>query len=227
MTKVTPTARHRAIAAGTVGLAALGAVAGAVTSAHAADLPGLSGGLPLSTNALEAVRGLVVHNQGNVAGMPLKGLPVVGEVSQLLAAGGPAQGSPLGMLGGLAGHPGARSRVVTQPTTAAPAPAAAVVQAPQAAPMAMPQQVQQVQPFQQAPKAMQSSPLDSVSGLTGGLPLDGLASALPIGGQLTGPGKGLPLVGGLAGGLPLAGGAASLLGGLPLSSLAGGLGHLG
>ena len=93
MTKVTPTARHSAIAAGVTAVAALGAVAGAVSSAHAAVASGLTNGLPLSTNALDAVKGLTG---------PLKGLPVVGNLSGMLSGVGGAQ-------------PAARSRMVAAP----------------------------------------------------------------------------------------------------------------
>jgi hypothetical protein len=197
MSKVTPTARHSAVAAGTVGLAALGAVAGAVT-AHAAampaGLPGLPGGLPLSTNALQAVQDAVAHNHGQIAGMPLQGIPVVGELSQVLNSGGSLADSPLGALGG---HPGIRSRPLSQPAVTPAVPAAT----PAAAPVAAPPPAVQVPAAQQS-KAM---PTPAAQGSTP----EGLSS-------LTGN---LPLIGGLAGG--------GLLGGLPLGGLTGGLGSIG
>ena len=236
MSKVTPTARYGAVAAGVAGLAALGAVAGSAP-AHAADLPlggALNGaGLPLSTNALQAVKDMVTHDHGQIAGMPLQGIPVVGSLSSLLGSV-PSQSLP--GLGGLdMGHPQVRSRPVattpaaaaqTAPTaqtaqTAQTARPAAAMPAPAMPAPAMPPA--QMYPYAAAPKAA-AGPLGSVGGLTDKLPLAGLGDSLPLGGGGHGA-----FGGGLLGGLPLAGAASQnggLLGGLPLESLTGSLGHL-
>ena len=210
MTKVTPTARRSALAAGVTAVAALGAVAGTVSSAHAALAPGL-GGLPLTTNPLDAVRGLVQHNA-------LKNLPVLGDVSGFFSESTLAESPSVGAPG--AGRPETRSRVVTQPAVVTPAPAAAAGATATAAPAASAPGTSAAAPVSAAPQAGATAPQASApvpaaapapTGLTGmipgasSLPLSGLESALPIGG--------------LAGKLPLGGG---LLGGLT-----GGLGHLG
>jgi hypothetical protein len=73
MSKVTPAPRKSAVAAGTVGLAAFGAIAGAVP-AHAADTS-----IPLNAN-LSAVKGLLSHSTDGA--LALKSIPVVGSLLQ-------------------------------------------------------------------------------------------------------------------------------------------------
>jgi hypothetical protein len=175
MTKVTPTARHSAIAAGVTAVAALGAVAGSVSSAHASVAPGLTGGLPLNTNALDTVRGLTG---------PLKGLPVVGNLS--------------GMLGGVGAAPMARSRMVAAPA-ANPAPAVDAAPAagspasyapPMVAPMMPSMAAQAMKPIDK-PADSATSSLDGVSKLTKQLPLVGqlpIFDSLPLGGLAGGLG---------------------------------------
>ena len=215
MSKVSPTARQFVVAAGTAGLAAVGAVAGAV-SAHGAEYPT---GLPLSTNAVGALKGLMEHNHGKIAGMPMQDIPVLGQLPSLLGVL-PTDNLP-GLSGlGMASPGGALSPATrARPHTAVPATPATV---PAEAPRVVPQSAASMP--QSAAKTGASSPLDGVTGLTDmlpmKLPLGGLEKSLPIGG-LKG---GLPVLGSLplTGSLPGLGGG-GLLGGLPLG---GGLGHL-
>jgi hypothetical protein len=79
MTKVTPTARQSAIAVGTVGLAAIGAVAGTVP-AHAADA---GAGTPINSNAMITLRGLLSPASDSTR-LGLDKLPVVGGLPAML-----------------------------------------------------------------------------------------------------------------------------------------------
>lgn len=179
MSKVTPTARHSAIAAGTVGLAAFGAVTG-VVSAHAAEAPG---GLPLSTNAVSAFKNMIVQNHGAVGGIPIQGIPIVGTLPPMLTGALPTDQLPL--LGGveMAGtSPHMRSRLSARPhlgvTPAVPNQPIQIITHPssQRPPAAVPPA---------AAPTQDSSPLDAISGLTDGLP--GLGS-LPLASALGGLG---------------------------------------
>ncbi|OLE25979.1 MAG: hypothetical protein AUG49_09345 [Catenulispora sp. 13_1_20CM_3_70_7] len=110
MSKVTPSARRRvSVAAGTVGLAAVGAaMCAGQASAAESGLPGLAGGgLPLSTNALAAVKGLTAHNPDQVAGLPLAGLPVLGQVPAVLDTAAPAARTVPGLSGAVGAPQGA------------------------------------------------------------------------------------------------------------------------
>lgn len=196
MSKLTPSAlRGLSVAAGTVGLAAVGAAAMAGQASAAIGTPNLAGnGLPVSTNAVPAVLGAVAHNNGTVAGIPLSGFPVFGQLPGMFADASPTPEALPGLgyadLGELPvrrsrpmpGTEGVRTPYV--PQHAAPSAAAA-----QAAPYLPPAAA----PMPQAPAAPAAP-----AAQTG--PLDNVTNAL----------HGLPLVGGLAGNLPLAGG----LGGL-------------
>jgi hypothetical protein len=79
MTKVTPTARQSAIAVGTVGLAAIGAVAGTVP-AHAADA---GAGTPINSNAMITLRGLLSPASDSTR-LGLDKLPIVGGLPAML-----------------------------------------------------------------------------------------------------------------------------------------------
>src|SRR2546423_15224861 len=110
MSKVTPSARRRvSVAAGTVGLAAVGAaMCAGQASAAESGLPGLAGGgLPLSPHALAAVKGLAAHNPDQVAGPPLARLPVLGQVPAGLDTAAPAGPAAARASGGVRGPPGA------------------------------------------------------------------------------------------------------------------------
>lgn len=216
MSKVTPSAlRGLSVAAGTVGLAAVGAAVAAGQACAAESGPSLAGGgLPVSTNAVPAVFGAFAHNHGTIAGIPLSQLsqlsqlPGVGQLPEMLDNASPASDALPGLgYADLGEVPGTRSRPVpgaepqgvrtthvarhaapkAAPKPAAPAPPAsapAVAPSPHAAaPAAAP-----------VPNA-QTGPLDTVTNALHGL---------PIAGQLSGPGRSLPVVGGLAGG-PLGG----------------------
>ncbi|GAA1972825.1 hypothetical protein [Catenulispora subtropica] len=214
MSKVTPSAlRGLSVAAGTVGLAAVGAAVAAAPAGAA--VPGLSGlgggGLPLSTNALSAVKGLLSHNPGQIAGVPIAGLPGLSQLSDAMDAAGPGvQAIPgLSSLGFGAPSAETRSRKVdddhqsaahaasaakaAQTAATMPVPAAPGAPAAPAAPGAVP------------PPAATPQPAASPPAAKG--PLSNVTDALPV--------KSLPVIGGLAGGLPLLGGGGGL-GGLPL-----------
>ncbi|MEY9855362.1 pyruvate/2-oxoglutarate dehydrogenase complex dihydrolipoamide acyltransferase (E2) component [Catenulispora sp. GAS73] len=237
MSKVTPSAlRGLSVAAGTVGLAAVGAAAMAGQASAASGVPGLAGGgLPVSTNAVPALFGAVAHNHGTIAGIPLSGLPVLSDLPGIADDASPASDALPGLgYADLGELPVTRSRVTepqraayvpqhamrtthaihgdaatTAPAPAAPAQGPAPAAAPAAAPMpqAPAQAPTQLPPAQAA--AAKAGPLDNVTNALHGL---------PIAGQLAGPGGSLPVVGGLTGG-------GSPLGGL--SGLAGGLSNLG
>jgi hypothetical protein len=222
MSKVTPSAlRGLSVAAGTVSLAAVGAAVAAGPAA-AAGLPGL-GGLPLSTNALSAVKGLVVHNPGQIAGMPIAGLPVVNQLPQVMDSAAPGMRYVPGLSNLDLGAPAAQTRsrlgerpqpslahTVTHPAIAAPAAPAPAIPPMSAAPAAAAapapsmaaQMMNQAQPQAAAPAPAKSGPLENVT------------DTLPV--------KNLPVVGGLAGNLGGLGG----LSGLPVGGL-GGLTHFG
>jgi len=92
MSKVTPSVRRRvSVVAGTAGLAAVGA---AVSAGQAAA----DSGLPLNTNAVPALASLVTQ-YGEVAGVPIGGLPIVDKVPAVLGqpdrGRGPAQEAAL------------------------------------------------------------------------------------------------------------------------------------
>lgn len=223
MSKVTPSAlRGLRVAAGTVGLAAVGAAAAAGQACAAESGPSLAGGgLPVSTNAVPAVFGALGHNHGMIAGIPLSQLsrlPGLGPLPGMLDSASPASDALPGL-----GHadlgevPLTRSRPVpgAQPqgvrTThvarhaapkAAPAPAAPAPAAPAAVPAA-----QAAVPAAAPVPNAQTGPLDTVTNALHGL---------PIAGQLAGPGHSLPVLGGLSGG-PLSG----------LGRLTGGLASIG
>lgn len=239
MSKVTPSAlRGLSVAAGTVGLAAVGAAAMAGQACAAeSGVSGLAGGgLPVSTNAVPAVFGAVAHNHGTIAGIPLSGLPVLSQLPGMMDDASPASDALPGLgYADLGELPVTRSRLAepqraayvpqhaavhathairTDPATNAPAPAApAQAQTPAAAPAAAPMPQAPAQAPTQLPPAQaaaaKAGPLDNVTNALHGL---------PIAGQLTGPGGSLPVVGGLTGG-------GSPLGGL--SGLTGGLSNLG
>jgi hypothetical protein len=226
MSKVTPSAlRGLSVAAGTVGLAAVGAavMAGQASAAGlgAASLAG--GGLPVSTNAVPAVLGAVAHNQGTVAGMPLSNLPVIGQLPGMTDDAAPASDALPGLgYADLGELPVTRSRPVpgsesarapyvarhASPVSGVPAPATPVAPVAPAAPY-FPSANAPAPSGPQIPNA-ETGPMDTVNNAL---------HQLPIAGQLTGPGGGLPVVGGLAGGLPLGGLTGGLTGGL--SSLGG------
>jgi preprotein translocase subunit SecG len=241
MSKVTPSAlRGLSVAAGTVGLAAVGAAAMAGQACAAeSGVSGLAGGgLPVSTNAVPAVFGAVAHNHGTIAGIPLSGLPVLSQLPGMMDDASPVSDALPGLgYADLGELPVTRSRVAepqraayvpqhaavhaahaihADPATTAPAPAApAQTPSPAAAPAApMPQAPAQA-PTQLPPAqaaAAKAGPLDNVTNALHGL---------PIAGQLAGPGGSLPVVGGLTGG-------GSPLGGLGgLGGLTGGLSDLG
>ncbi|MBS2538523.1 hypothetical protein KGQ20_37840, partial [Catenulispora sp. NF23] len=134
MSKVTPSAlRGLSVAAGTVGLVAVGAaVAAGQASAADSGLPGLDGnGLPVSTNAVPAVVGAVAHNHGTIAGIPLSGLPVVGQMSGMLDSASPTADSLPGLgYADLGELPVGRSRPMPGRATYTPQHAAPVHAAP-------------------------------------------------------------------------------------------------
>ncbi|ACU69725.1 putative Fe-S oxidoreductase [Catenulispora acidiphila DSM 44928] len=195
MSKLTPSAlRGLSVAAGTVGLAAVGAAAMAGQASAAIGTPDLAGnGLPVSTNAVPAVLGAVAHNNGAVAGIPLSGFPVLGQLPGMFEDASPTPDAlpglgyadlgelPLRRSRPMPGTEGLRTPYV--PQHAAPS-AAAAPAAPYFPPAAAPM------PQAPAAPAAQTGPLDNVT------------NAL----------HGLPLVGGLAGNLPLAGGLGGLAG---------------
>jgi hypothetical protein len=233
MSKVTPSAlRGLSVAAGTVGLAAVGAAVAAGQACAAESGPaGLAGGgLPVSTNALPAVVGAMAHNHGTIAGIPLAGLPVLGQLPGMLDNASPASDALPGLgYADLGELPITRSRAVpdaesaraahaaphaaaphaahTAPVTALPAEPVGPAFPPAAAPLQASAPMAAPVPAAPVPNA-QTGPLDSVTNALHGL---------PIAGQLAGLGHSLPVVGGLAGGLPLSG----------LSGLTGGLSSLG
>ncbi|MEY9934889.1 hypothetical protein ABH926_009560 [Catenulispora sp. GP43] len=208
MSKVTPSAlRGLSVAAGTVGLAAVGAaaMAGQADAAVAGPAGLAGGGLPVSSNAVPAVFGAVAHNNGTIAGIPLSHFPVVSQLPGMMSDASPTSDSLPGLgYADLGEVPLTRSRPVPgeqvaqgERTThiarhAAPAPsfppaAAPVPQAP--APMAAPAAPAAQAPAAAAPKA-QTGPLDNVTNALHGLPvLGGLTGGLPLGG--------LPGLGGL------------------------------
>lgn len=209
MSKVTPSAlRGLSVAAGTVGLAAVGvAVAAGQACAAESGLPGLDGnGLPVSTNAVPAVMGAVAHNQGSIAGIPLRGLPVVGQLSGALNDASPTSDSLPGLgYADLGSLPVTRSRPVpaaaaaSTRTAAAPATPAAATPAAGAAGLS---------PVEQAGRPAATATTAGVAPASQTGPLDNVTNALhglPIAGQLSGPGHSLPVLGGLSGGLPLGG----------------------
>ena len=231
MSKVTPSAlRGLSVAAGTVSLAAVGAAVAAGPAAAASGTPGLpglgGGGLPLSTNALSAVKGLVAHNPGQIAGVPIAGLPVVNQLPQVMDSASPGLryvpgfsdfdfGGPAAQTRSRLGEPGHPSlaHTATHPATAAPAVPAAPAVAPApaapfpAAPMAP------AAPAAMPPAAAQApAPAAAPAPAKPGGPLEGVTDALPV--------KSLPVVGGLTGNL---GG----LSGLPGLGGLGGLTHFG
>ncbi|MEZ0113718.1 pyruvate/2-oxoglutarate dehydrogenase complex dihydrolipoamide acyltransferase (E2) component [Catenulispora sp. EB89] len=239
MSKVTPSAlRGLSVAAGTVGLAAVGAAAMAGQASAASGVPGLAdGGLPVSTNAVPAVFGAVAHNHGTIAGIPLAGLPVLSQLPGIADDASPASDALPGLgYADLGEVPLSRSRL-TEPQRAAYVPQHAMrtthalhadpaATAPAAAPAApaqgpAPAAPPAAAPMPQAPAQAptQLPPAQAAAAKAG--PLDNVTNALhglPIAGQLAGPGGSLPVVGGLTGG-------GSPLGGL--SGLAGGLSNLG
>ncbi|WP_194907681.1 hypothetical protein [Catenulispora rubra] len=232
MSKVTPSAlRGLSVAAGTVGLAAVGAAAMAGQASAASGVSGLAGGgLPVSTNAVPAVFGAVAHNHGTIAGIPLSGLPVLSELPGIADDASPASDALPGLgYADLGELPVTRSRVAeaqraayvpqhaavrtthtvhADPATSAPAPAAPA-QGPAAAPAAAPMPQAPAQAPTQLPPAQaaaaKAGPLDNVTNALHGL---------PIAGQLAGPGGSLPVVGGLTGGGSPLGGLTGLAGGL-------------
>jgi hypothetical protein len=205
MSKVTPSAlRGLSVAAGTVGLAAVGAAAAAVpASAAGPAAAGLGGGgLPLSTNALSAAKGLMAHNGGQIAGVPVSGLPVLNQFPELVDFAPAAQATPGASEADL-GAPRAETRSRTADSdhqSAARAATAAVMPSVPAAPGGTPAPVAVPAPQTVPPTVAQKSPLA------------GVTDSLPV--------KSLPVVGGVAGGLPVLGGGG--LDGLPV----GGLTHL-
>ena len=215
MSKVTPSAlRGLSVAAGTVGLVAVGAaVAAGQASAADSGLPGLDGnGLPVSTNAVPAVVGAVAHNHGTIAGIPLSGLPVVGQMSGMLDSASPTADSLPGLgYADLGELPVGRSRPMPGRAAYAPQHAAPAHTAPfhTAAPVAAPAPAipPAAAPMPQAPAQAPAPAAAPVPNAQTG-PLDSVTNALhglPIAGQLAGPGGSLPVIGGLGGGLPLGG----------------------
>lgn len=213
MSKVTPSAlRGLSVAAGTVGLAAAGAALTAGQACAAESGPSLAGGgLPVSTNAVPAVAGAVAHNHGTIAGIPLSGLPFLGQLPGMVDNASPASDALPGLgYADLGEVPLTRSRAVpgTRPqgvrTThvaqhAAPHAAAPHVAPAPAAPAYSPAKA--AAPASQAPAPAaapvpnaQTGPLDSVTNALHGLPVVG------------GLGGGLNGLGGLTGGLASIGG---------------------
>ncbi|MEY9888133.1 hypothetical protein ABIA35_002631 [Catenulispora sp. MAP12-49] len=210
MSKLTPSAlRGLSVAAGTVGLAAVGAAAMAGQAAAAESGPAAlaGGGLPVSTNAVPAVFGAMAHNQGTIAGIPLSHFPLFGQLPGMMNDASPSPDAlpglgyadlgevPLGRSRPLPGAQGVQGERTTHiarhaapvaaMTPAAPAapaaPVAPAVPAPSFPPAAAPVP-QAPAPAAQAPKA-QTGPLDSVTNALHGLPvLGGLAGNLPLGG---------------------------------------------
>ena len=147
----------------------------------------------MSTNAVPAVLGAVAHNQGTIAGMPLSGLPVVGQLPGMAEDASPASDALPGLgyadLGELPvtrsrpvpGSEGVRTTYVARhaaPVSGVPAPAAPVAPAAPAAPY-----------FPSASPAPASTAAQIPNAETG--PMDTVNNALhqlPIAGQLTGPG---------------------------------------
>ncbi|MFD0638544.1 hypothetical protein ACFQ9X_50285 [Catenulispora yoronensis] len=213
MSKVTPSAlRALSVAAGTVGLAAVGAAAAAPAGA-AAGLPGLGSGLPLSTNALSALKGLTAHNGGQIAGVPIAGLPVLAQLPEAMDAAGPGLQNVPGLSGMDFGSPEAQTRSrLAEPGRPSPAHGGPGTMLPNgsATPSAAAAQTAQII---QAAAAQAAHPAPAAA-----------PPAAPP--KANGPLDNLPVVGGLAGNLPLLGGA-SPLDSLPVGGLAGGLGHLG
>jgi hypothetical protein len=209
MSKVIPSAlRGLSVAAGTVGLAAVGAAVAAGQACAAESGPSLAGGgLPVSTNAVPAVMGAVAHNHGTIAGIPLSGLPFLGQLPGMMDNASPASDALPGLgyadlgelpvtrsrpLPGAAPHGVRTTHVAQHAAVAHAAPVAAPAPAKPAVAPAAQAPVRTVTP---APAA-QNNPLDGVTNALHGL---------PIAGQLAGPGQSLPVVGGLADGLPLSG----------------------
>jgi hypothetical protein len=216
MSKVTPSAlRGLSVAAGTVGLAAVGAalMAGQASAAELGTAGLAGGGLPVSTNAVPALLGAAAHNRGTVAGMPLSNLPVIGQLPGMAEDASPASDALPGLgyadLGELPvtrsrpmpGSEGVRTTYVARhaaPASGVPAPAAPVAPAAPYFPSASPAPASTAAKIPNA----ETGPMDTVNNAL---------HQLPIAGQLTGAGGGLPVLGGLTGGLPLGG----LTGGLP------------
>lgn len=200
MSKVTPSAlRGLSVAAGTVGLAAVGAAAVAGQAAAASSFtPGLGNGLPVSTNAVPAVLGAVAHNPGTIAGIPLSSLPGLSQLQEGLSEASPTSDALPGLgYASLGALPVTRSRPVTGddsangayvPKHAAPVSAESAPDAPE--PSVPPAagtrpQVPGPTPAQAAAaaKAAQSGPLDNVTNALHGLPIAGsLTGNLPLGG---------------------------------------------
>jgi len=219
MSKVTPSAlRGLSVAAGTVGLAAVGAAAMAGQASAASGMASLAdGGLPVSTNAVPAVLGAVAHNHGTIAGIPLSNLPVIGQLPGMVDDASPASDALPGLgyadLGELPvtrsrpvpGADGVRSAYVPQhaaPAANAPTAAPAAPVAPWVAP---------------APTAAVAAP--SAPAAPWEAPAPG---ATPIPNQETGA---MDSLNNALHTLPIAGGLGGLTGGL--GGLTGGLSGLG